>query len=88
MRKRTRWLLTVAATASLTVGAAAQAREKPADELAELRAEIAGMRAQDVPWRRIDWKPCLIDGLRASREQHKPVLLWVFIDRPVDDARC
>lgn len=54
----------------------------------ELKAEIAGMRVADVAWRQIGWKTCLIDGLKASREQEKPVLLWVFIDRPVDDKRC
>jgi hypothetical protein len=54
----------------------------------ELRAEIEAMRAEKVAWREIAWTPCLLDGLKASREQGKPALLWIFIDRPADDARC
>ncbi len=53
-----------------------------------LRAEIDALKAPDVAWRAIAWRTCLLDGLKASREQGKPVILWVFIDRPVDDARC
>ena len=54
----------------------------------ELKAKIASMRVADVAWRKIAWKTCLLDGLKASREHNKPVILWVFIDRPVDDKRC
>ena len=53
-----------------------------------LRAEAESLQVENVAWRGIDWQTCLIDGLRASREQHKPVILWVFIDRPIDDLRC
>lgn len=53
-----------------------------------LKAEIDALKAPKVAWRQIAWKSCLFDGLRESREKAKPVLLWVFIDRPVDDARC
>ena len=54
----------------------------------EVRAEVAALLKEDVPWRKIAWKTCLLDGLRASREQSKPVVLWIFIDRPIDDERC
>lgn len=54
----------------------------------DLAREIEALKAPDVPWRGIAWRTCLLDGLKASREQKKPVILWVFIDRPVDDARC
>ena len=53
-----------------------------------LRAEIDALKADRPAWRAITWKSCLLDGLRESRAQGKPVLLWVFIDRPADDARC
>lgn len=53
-----------------------------------LRAEIEGLKAPRVPWREIAWKSCLLEGLKEARAQSKPVLLWVFIDRPLDDARC
>tara|TARA_R110002073_G_scaffold304298_1_gene473015 strand:- start:210 stop:1058 length:849 start_codon:yes stop_codon:yes gene_type:complete len=54
----------------------------------EIQSAIASLRVEDVAWRKIEWKTCLLDGLRASREQNKPIILWVFIDRPVDDKRC
>ena len=56
--------------------------------VAEAYAEIETLKAAKVAWREIAWKSCLIEGLKESREKKKPVLLWVFIDRPIDDARC
>ena len=53
-----------------------------------VRAEYDALSVEEVEWRKIDWRTCLIDGLNASKKQSKPVLLWVFIDRPVDDKRC
>ena len=54
----------------------------------DLQAEIEALKAAKVAWREIAWKSCLLEGLKESREQKKPVLLWIFIDRPLDDARC
>ncbi len=53
-----------------------------------VRAEVAALKQEEVAWRKIEWKTCLLDGLKASREQHKPLMLWIFIDRPIDDERC
>jgi hypothetical protein len=53
-----------------------------------LLAEIEGFKAPKVAWREIAWKTCLLEGLKESRAKKKPVLLWAFIDRPIDDARC
>ena len=53
-----------------------------------LQEEIDALKAERAPWRGIAWKECLVDGLHASARTRKPVLLWVFIDRPVDDNRC
>ncbi len=53
-----------------------------------LKAEIEALKVAKVAWREIAWKSCLIEGLKEAREKKKPVLLWVFIDRPIDDARC
>jgi hypothetical protein len=53
-----------------------------------LKAEIDALKSSKVAWRAIAWKSCLLEGLKESREKKKPVLLWVFIDRPIDDARC
>ena len=51
-------------------------------------AEIEALRVPRVAWREISWRSCLLEGLKESRESGKPLLLWVFIDRPADDARC
>ena len=53
-----------------------------------LKKEIDDLKSSKVAWRAIAWKSCLLDGLKESRAKNKPALLWVFIDRPVDDARC
>ena len=53
-----------------------------------LKAEIEALKSSKVAWREIAWKSCLIEGLKESHAKKKPVLLWVFIDRPIDDARC
>jgi hypothetical protein len=53
-----------------------------------LLVEINSLKAPRVAWREIAWKSCLLEGLAESRAKSKPVLLWVFIDRPIDDARC
>ena len=63
--------------------------EEPARKSYEtVRAEVDALKKEDVDWRKIAWKTCLLDGLRASREQQKPIMLWIFIDRPIDDERC
>jgi hypothetical protein len=71
-----------------TLAAAPPTPSAPGDSLDSLKAEVAAMKPARIPWRQIAWKSCLLDGLKASRAQHKPMLLWVFIDRPVDDQRC
>src|SRR5439155_4690321 len=53
-----------------------------------LQANIESLRPAQVAWREIPWKTCLLEGLKESREKGKPVLLWIFIDRPTDDGRC
>ncbi len=55
---------------------------------AQLESEVAALKKADVAWRKIAWNTCLLDGLKASRDQHKPIMLWIFIDRPIDDERC
>ena len=53
-----------------------------------LEAEIKALQPARVAWRDIAWKSCLLEGLKESRAKGKPLLLWIFIDRPADDARC
>ena len=66
-----------------------KARATSAKNPEALRAEVQSLIAtSDVPWRQITWESCLLEGLKRSREARKPLLLWVFIDRPADDRRC
>ena len=53
-----------------------------------IRAAIAELKAPDVAWRQIAWKSCLLEGIREAQKSKKPLMLWVFIDRPVGDQRC
>lgn len=62
------------------------APKAPAPEA--LRSEIEALKAAKVAWREIAWKSCLLEGLNEARAKNRPALLWVFIDRPIDDARC
>ena len=83
MRIQLRYVVcAVVAVASSSTSGAAQATP------AATRAAIGELRAPAAPWRAIPWRTSLADGLLASRLQGKPVLLWIFIDRPIDDARC
>jgi hypothetical protein len=54
----------------------------------QIRAAVDGLQKEDVAWRDVHWKTCLIDGLDESRRTGKPLVLWIFIDRPIDDERC
>jgi hypothetical protein len=78
-------LLLIAALAPAEKGQKAVAERTDADAL---KAEIEALQAPRVAWREIAWKSCLIEGLKESRDKKKPVVLWVFIDRPADDGRC
>jgi hypothetical protein len=85
--------VTIAGCVALLVAGIAWAQdERPAKTASitpdALKAEIEALKVDKVAWREIAWKSCLIEGLKESREKHKPVLLWIFIDRPIDDARC
>ena len=66
----------------------ADVSQSKAKSPAALQAEVEALKVAQPVWREISWKGCLIEGLKESREKNKPVLLWIFIDRPVDDARC
>ena len=71
-----------------TVALAGPLQSAEASSADVLRAEVNSLQVEEVAWRKIDWKTCLIDGFNTSRKLNKPVILWVFIDRPVDDRRC
>ncbi|MCH2182369.1 MAG: hypothetical protein MK108_10220 [Mariniblastus sp.] len=71
----------------LLLGGAMSAAQQPVAP-AQLKQEIERLRVPEVAWRHIPWNPCLLDGLQEARREGKPALLWVFIDRPADDARC
>ena len=74
--------------ATIASGQTPSGRAKQPPTIDSLKAQIEGMKSAKVAWREIAWKSCLLEGLQESREKKKPALLWVFIDRPFDDARC
>jgi len=82
----------VASVVVLFAGIARAHDERPAKMASitpdALKAEIEALKSSKVAWREIAWKSCLLEGLKESRAKNKPALLWVFIDRPIDDARC
>ncbi len=80
MTKRT----VCAAGVAAILAAAPGAQETPE----ALEEHIAELRTTEVPWREIPWHSCLLEGLASARRQDKPVVLWMFIDRPFDDRRC
>jgi hypothetical protein len=53
-----------------------------------LRAEIQALEPAKLVWREIDWRYCLLEGIRDSREQKKPILLWAFINADPSEERC
>ena len=61
---------------------------KPERTPQSLKTEIESLKPAKLAWREIAWKSCLLEGLKESRAKNKPVLLWIFIDRPADDERC
>ena len=80
--------LVLGIVAVLFAGSASAQDSKKMATADALKADIEALKADKVAWRGIAWKSCLLEGLNESRAKNKPALLWVFIDRPVDDARC
>ena len=72
----------------LGLGAICAVPSLTAQGISTIRAEVDSLRVKDVAWREIPWKNCLLEGLAESRATGKPIILWIFIDRPTDDARC
>ena len=53
-----------------------------------LKAEIEALTPANVGWREIQWKTCLLEGLKESRAKKKPVLLWMVGPGEALDGRC
>ncbi|MSR33087.1 MAG: hypothetical protein EXR99_16480 [Gemmataceae bacterium] len=73
------------------LASAVWAGETPTDKKANspeaLKAEIEALIPAKHVWRAIHWKTCPLEALKASREQNKPVITWVFLGVPTDE-RC
>jgi Spy/CpxP family protein refolding chaperone len=54
----------------------------------ELNESVDSLRIESIAWRRVEWKHCILEGLKASQEENKPILFWCHIDLPADDKRC
>lgn len=52
-----------------------------------LKAEIEALKPAKHVWRQIAWKTCPLEALKASREENKPVIAWVYLGIPTDE-RC
>lgn len=86
MRALTNGLLPAMAAVVLTAaGAAAYPAERSPEAL---EAEIAALQPPKLVWREVAWTQCLLEGLRQSREQKKPLLLWAFINSDPREERC
>jgi hypothetical protein len=79
-------LVTAAGGVAWLIAGAALAQDPAGPDA--MRIAIEGLRAPQPTWRAIPWQTCLIAGLQEARARKQPLLLWVFIDRPTDDARC
>jgi len=90
MKSKFRWLCfaLVILCAEMAVADSPAPDNKTSKSPEAVRAEVNALKKEDVAWRHIEWKTCILDGLKASREQSKPIMLWIFIDRPIDDERC
>ena len=85
-------LTLIGSVALLCAGIAwAQEATSPAKRAATpeaLQTEIEGLRPAKIAWREIQWKTCLLEGLKESRAKKKPVLLWVIGPGEALDGRC
>ena len=85
--------VTVAGSVALLFASIAWAQEvtspaKKAPTPGALQTEIEGLRPAKIAWREIQWKTCLLEGLKESREKKKPVLLWMVGPGEALDGRC
>lgn len=53
-----------------------------------LKAEIEALKPAQLAWQEIQWKTCLLEGLKEAREKKKPILLWVVGPGEALDGRC
>lgn len=78
----------LAACAVLFAASAASVGAEVRNPHEKIEARVRALKKPDVPWRKIAWKTCLLDALQESKAKGKPIVAWVFIDRPKDDERC
>lgn len=50
--------------------------------------ELRALEPPKLVWREINWRSCLLDGIREARAQKKPILLWAFINSDPAEERC
>ena len=62
--------------------------EKKAASPEALKAEIEALKPAQLAWREIQWRTCLLEGLKEAREKKKPILLWVVGPGEALDGRC
>lgn len=76
----------------LTSLSLSRAEQFPAPEtipaFEELKDSVEELRIKNIAWRSIDWNYSILEGLKASQEENKPLIFWCHIDLPADDKRC
>jgi hypothetical protein len=77
--------LMVLAAGALFLPARAQAATVSPEALEE---ELSALEPPRLVWREINWRSCLLDGIREARAQKKPILLWAFINSDPAEERC
>jgi hypothetical protein len=63
--------------ASPEAGKAEPVPEEEAATPEALKAEIEALKPDNLAWREIQWKTCLLEAFAESRAKKKPVFLWV-----------
>jgi hypothetical protein len=73
--------------AGLAWAQAAPVADKKTATPEALKAEIEALHDAKVAWRKVEWRACLLDALKESAREKKPVFLWVLGGAPAD-GRC
>ena len=86
-----RKLAVIGSVSLLCIGIAWAQEARPAKKATTpkaLETEIEALRPAKAGWREIQWKTCLLEALKESREKKKPVLLWIVGPGEALDGRC
>jgi hypothetical protein len=55
-------------------------------EAARMHAAVRNTQPGELKWQQIPWRLDLEEGRRASREENRPLLLFVSADEPLENC--